>query len=123
MWFLRSNIIGGNNPGFAPLEPTLLLGAWKLPGTQVPLASWWVIRTFGGVTLPTIWQWLITLALLLGFGAIALAIGFSQGILPWHPWQAPWYRQLGALLRLLIVPALLQEYIFRVLLIPSKRSC
>ncbi len=118
LWFLRSNIIGGNNPDIAPLEPTLLLGAWKLPGTQIAPAAWWVIRTFGGVTIPTPWQWLITLALILVFGALSLAIAVSQGFLHWQPWQAPWYRQLGALLHLLIVPALVQEYLFRVLLLP-----
>jgi predicted Abi (CAAX) family protease len=122
LWFLRTTIIGGNNPGFAPLEPTLLLGAWKLPGTQIPLASWLVIRTFGGVTIPTLWDWLTTLVILLVSGAIALFIGFTQGILQWHPWQAPWYRQLGMALRLLIVPALVQEYIFRVLLIPYPKD-
>lgn len=122
LWFLRSNLIGGNNPSVTPLEPTLLLGAWKLPGTQVPLAAWLVIRTFGGVTIPTPGQWLLTLALFLGFGAIALVLGRSQGILAWQPWQAPWYRQLGVLLRLLIVPALLQEYLFRVILIPYPQA-
>ncbi len=122
LWFLRSQIIGGNNPGFAPLEPTLLLGAWKLPGTEVPLASWLVIRTFGGVTIPTLAHWLLTIALGLGAGAIALTIGLTQGLLQWYPWAAPWYRQVGKGLRLVVVPALVQEYGFRVLLLPYPQS-
>lgn len=117
VWFLRSNQIGGTDPGIAPLEPTLLLGAWKLPFTNIPLPAYLVIRTFGGVTIPTGFDWLKTLGILLGFAAIALPIGFSNGFFRWHP-QQPWYHQLGMLLRLLFVPALLQEYVFRVLLIP-----
>lgn len=122
LWFQRTNIIGGQDPGLAPLEATLLLGAWRLPFTQIPLLSYLVIRTFGGVTIPSWGDWLTTLGILIGFGAIALGIGFSQGILQWHPWAAPWYRQVGAALRLAIVPALVQEYIFRVLLIPYPKS-
>ena len=122
LWFLRTNIIGGNDPGLAPLEPTLIFGAWRLPFSQVPLLSYLVIRTFGGVTIPTGWDWLTTMAVLVGFGTIALVVGFSQGILRWQPWQAPWYRYGGTLLRLLIVPALLQEYVFRVLLIPYPKT-
>lgn len=116
LWFLRPNQIGGVDPGLAPLEPTLLLGAWKLPGTETPLLSYLVIRTFGGVTLPTPGDWLTALLLLLGFGAIALPLGFARNFLHWQPVALPWYRQLLWLLRLLLVPALLQEYVFRVLL-------
>jgi predicted Abi (CAAX) family protease len=122
LWFLRPNMIGGNDPGLAPLEATLLFGAWRLPFTQISPLSYLVLRTFGGVTIPSAKDWFITLGILLGFGAIALLFGFSQNFLRWNPWQAPWYRQLAACLRSLIVPALLQEYIFRVLLIPYPKN-
>ncbi len=122
LWFLRPNIIGGTDPGLAPLEATLLFGAWRLPLTQIPLLSYLVLHTFGGVTIPSGEDWLITLGILLGFGAIALLLGFSQNFLHWNPWQAPWHRQLATCLRLLIMPALLQEYIFRVLLIPYPKN-
>lgn len=122
LWFLRPNIIGGNDPELSPLEPTLLLGAWKLPFTNFPLLSYLVIRTFGGVTIPDGWDWLLTGLILLGFGAVMFAIGVSQGFLYWRPWQAPWYRQLGTLLRLFFIPALWQEYVFRVLLIPYPKD-
>lgn len=122
LWFLRPNMIGGNDPELSPLEPTLLLGAWKLPFTNFPLLSYLVIRTFGSVTIPNGWDWLLTGTILLGFGAVMLVIGVSQGLLYWQPWSAPWYRQLGTLLKLLFVPALLQEYVFRVLLIPYPKD-
>ncbi|UBF30337.1 CPBP family intramembrane metalloprotease domain-containing protein (plasmid) [Kovacikia minuta CCNUW1] len=117
LWFLRPNQIGGTDPGIAPLEPTLLLGAWKLPLSNVPLLAYGVIRTLGGVTIPTGLDWLQTIGILLGFSAIALPLGFSTEFFDWQP-QHPWYRQLGTLLRFLFVPALVQEYVFRVLLIP-----
>jgi predicted Abi (CAAX) family protease len=122
LWFLRPNIIGGNNPLVAPLEPTLLFGAWTIPGTQIAPLAYLVIRTFGGVTIPSWFNWLEALGVLLGFSAIAHRLGTSQGLLHWSPWQAPWYRYLGWLLRLLFVPALIQEYIFRVLMIPYPKE-
>jgi predicted Abi (CAAX) family protease len=122
LWFLRPNIIGGKDPLLAPLEPTLLLGAWTIPGTQIPLLSYLVIRTFGGGTIPSGWNWLQTLGVVVGFAAIAFPLGASRGLFSWEPWQVPWYRQLGWLLRLFFVPALLQEYIFRVLLLPYPRE-
>lgn len=122
LWFLRPNIIGGKDSLLAPLEPTLLLGAWTIPGTQIPPLSYLVIRTFGGVTIPSGWNWLQTLGIFLGFVAIAFPLGVSRGLFAWEPWQAPWYRQLGWLLRLFFIPALLQEYIFRVLLLPYPRG-
>lgn len=122
LWFLRPNNIGGKNPLVAPLEPTLLFGAWRIPGTQIPPLAYLVIRTFGGVTVPSWLNWLETLAVLLGFVAIAYPLSKSQNLLPWSPWQVPWYRQLGWLIRLLFVPALIQEYIFRVLMIPYPKE-
>jgi predicted Abi (CAAX) family protease len=115
LWFLRPNQIGGTDPGIAPLEPTLLLGAWKLPFTQTPFLAYGVIRTFGGATIPTGWDWLKTLVFAIDFGLVAGWLGFSTGFLRWQPWQAPWYRQLATAMRLLVIPALFQEWIFRVL--------
>jgi len=115
LWFLRPNQIGGTDPGLAPIEPTLLLGAWKLPFTQIPFMAYAVIRTFGGVTIPTGLDWLKTLVFAVDFGLVAGWIGFSHRFLEWHPWQAPWYRQWATAIRLLFIPALLQEWIFRVL--------
>jgi predicted Abi (CAAX) family protease len=128
--YLRTNQIGGNDPTIAPLEATLLLGAWKVPGTQVPLFAFLVIRSFGGVSIPTGQDWLLTLAALLGLGLLVYLIRQvpalarplqAQPFLPWQPDRSPWYRQALTLLRLLFIPALLQEYLFRVLLIPYPK--
>jgi len=45
IWVLRPNQIGGADPGVAPLEPTLLLGAWKLPFRSLP--TWSFARLAG----------------------------------------------------------------------------
>ena len=116
LWFLRPNQIGGNDPGVAPLEPTLLLGAWKFPFTDIPFMAYYVIRTFGGATIPTGLDWFKTLIFGVTFGAIAWWIGSAQQFLQWQPWQAPWYRKSVTAMRLLLVPALLQEWVFRVLI-------
>ncbi|WP_413281820.1 hypothetical protein [Floridanema evergladense] len=122
LWFLRTNQIGGKDPNLAPLEPTLLLGAWKLPFTNIPIFSYLVTRTFGGVTIPSEIDWLKTLGMLVVFGAIALPICFTKNFFSWQPLATPWYQQLGTTIRLLFVPALVQEYIFRVLLLPYPKD-
>lgn len=122
LWFLRPNQIGGNDPKVAPLEPTLLLGGWKLPFTNIPIFSYLVTRTFGGVTIPSWLDWGKTLGILVLFGAIAIPIGFTKNFLSWQPLSIPWYHQLGTTIRLLFVPALVQEYLFRVLLLPYPKN-
>ncbi|XWK88280.1 MAG: hypothetical protein U7127_29545 [Phormidium sp.] len=122
LWFLRTNQIGGKDRNLAPLEPTLLLGAWKLPFTNIPIFSYLVTRTFGGVTIPSWLDWLKTLGILLGFGAIAIPIGFTKNFFSWQPLATPWYHQLSTTIKLLFVPALVQEYIFRVLLLPYPKD-
>lgn len=131
LWFLRPNQIGGNDPGIEPLEATLAMGGWKLPFTQIPIFSVLINRTFGGVTIPTAIDWLITLAVLLGFSGLAFAITQTAYIasplssatpfLSWQPSPLPWHQSLLTLIRFLFVPALLKEYIFRVLLIPYPK--
>lgn len=122
LWFFRPNQIGGNDPKIAPLEPTLLLGAWKIPFTNIPLFAYLVTRTFGGVTIPSWADWGKTLAMLLLFGAIAIPIGFTKNFLSWQPLSSLWYHQLGTAIKLLFVPALVQEYLFRVLLLPYPKD-
>jgi len=53
LWFLRPNQIGGNDPTIAPLEATLIFGAWKIPGTQIPWLSFLIMRVFGAATIPS----------------------------------------------------------------------
>lgn len=121
---LRPNQIGGQDPTIAPLEPTLLLGAWTVPGTRVPLAAWLVIRLFGSLAVPSGQDWLIGGIALLGLGSgLALLQRRLRPALPdkLPAWlrsadRSPRSRRWSQLIRLLGIAAL-QETVFRVLLL------
>ncbi|WP_205370159.1 CPBP family intramembrane glutamic endopeptidase [Thermoleptolyngbya sp. PKUAC-SCTB121] len=131
LWFLRPNQVGGNDPGIAPLEATLIFGGWKLPFTELPLLTFLVHRTFGGATIPRVVDWLIMLTVLLAFGVVAIALTrFMQRTSPsyavkqfltWKPASLSWGQTLLTLVKFLFVPAFLEEYLFRVLLIPYPK--
>ena len=113
LWFLRTNQVGGWDADIAPLAPTQLLGQFYLiPNT--------FSRLIESLKLPNFREWLITIALLLLYGLIAVPIGFQQQFLqltmPFaglSRWQA-----VGVCLKLLWLPAIVEELVFRVLLIP-----
>ena len=113
LWFLRTNQVGGWDADIAPLAPTQLLGQFYLiPNT--------VSRLIEALKLPNLREWLIAIALLLLYGLIAAPIGFQQQFLqltlPFaglSRWQA-----IGVCLKLLWLPAIVEEVVFRVLLIP-----
>ncbi len=121
LWFLRPNQIGGNDPTIAPLEATLIFGAWKIPGTQIPWLSFLIMRMFGAATMPSLADWGLTLLVGLGLAVIALPIGYRSGLLHWTPWTASWKDWTAALLGLLGW-ALGTELVFRVLLLPYPKS-
>jgi len=122
LWFLRPNQIGGIDPTIAPLSPTLLFGGWTVPFTNVSPLAHLVIRIFGGVTLPSWLSWVWTLVFLLGFGAIALAVGLYTGFVTVNPSTEPKLRQGLTVGRMFFVPALLEEFCFRVLLLPYPKQ-
>jgi predicted Abi (CAAX) family protease len=70
-------------------------------------------------TVPTCRDWVIAIALLLGYGLIYLPIGFGSGFLKLSV-QMNWGMIVMVLLRALLTPALFEELVFRVLLIPHK---
>jgi predicted Abi (CAAX) family protease len=113
LWFLRTNQVGGWDGDIAPLAPTQLLGQYYLiPNT--------FSRLIESLKLPGLREWAITIALLILYGLIAAPIGFQQQFLqltiPFaglSRWQA-----IGVALKLLWLPAIAEEFVFRVLLIP-----
>ena len=122
LWFLRSNQVGGNNPDILPIAPTQVFALWTLPGTRVALVTILFTRILGAVSLPTWSDWNIALRLLLLYGAIALPLGFSQRFLRYKPWHASRWAYLQLAVRLFFLPALLEEFLFRVLLLPAPRA-
>ena len=122
LWFLRTNQIGGNNPDILPIAPTQVFGQWTLPGTNIAIVTILFNRILGAVNLPTLEHWSVALRALLIYGAIALPIGFSQRFLQFKPWRASRWHYLLLAVRLFFMPALIEEFIFRVLLLPYPRA-
>lgn len=111
LWFLRPNQLGGEDPSIEPIAPTLLFGEIPVLGTlakrlaiAVAAPSW----TGGGGVLMG----------LLVYGAIALPYGFRSGFL--RPYNAIANPVQGVLIviKILFLPALLEEVFFRVFLLP-----
>jgi len=122
LWFLRTNQVGGNDPDIVPIAPTKVFGQWTIPGTQIPILSILFTRILGAIQLPSSSDWWITVLALVGYGAIALPIGFLQNFLKVRPWKASKWQYALLALRLFFLPALVEEFVFRVLLLPYPRA-
>ncbi|MBL1177402.1 CPBP family glutamic-type intramembrane protease [Pantanalinema sp. GBBB05] len=122
LWFLQTNQVGGHNPDILPIAPTQAFARWMIPGTDVPIVSVLFTRILGALKLPNLRDWSIALSTLLGYGVLATAIGVSQGLLQIKPWSASRKHYLLLAGRLFFLPALLEEWLFRVLLLPYPRA-
>ena len=112
LWFLRPNQVLGWDPTIVPLAPTLLLG-------QVPLVSTLLRRFTDAVFMPLRWvDGLIVLGILLSYGAIALPLGWRSSFLIWQPGRGNGKQVLFSLVKLFCMPALVEELVFRIALLP-----
>jgi predicted Abi (CAAX) family protease len=112
LWFIRTNQVGGWDPEILPLAPTRLFG-------EIPVISLVLRRLLAAVVLLPGWQgWLTGLGILLGYGAIALPLGFISGFLRWQPAKVSRGKLLVWLGILFFSPALWEELIFRVVWLP-----
>ena len=112
LWFLRPNMVGGNDPRVEPIPPTTLFGL--IPGLGR------VVQRFAdAVTIWPSWGMVLlgVLALAL-YGVFALQYGKGTGFLQRkHAIDNP-IRFIFHAVRLFFVPALVEEMIFRVALLP-----
>lgn len=111
--FLRTNQVGGYDPTILPLAPTELFGQYFF----IPTAFSRIIES---LRFPSIGDWLTTLVVAVGYGAIAIPLGLWGKLLSFHSILGS-VRPSQLILRLLqalIIPALLEELTFRVLLLP-----
>lgn len=122
LWFLRTNQVGGNNLDIFPIAPTQPFALWTIPGTTIPIVTILFTRTLGAIKLSPLWQWIEALGILCVYAAIALPIGFSQRFLQFKLWQASQWQYALLSVRLFFMPALVEEFVFRVLLIPAPRA-
>jgi predicted Abi (CAAX) family protease len=116
MWFLNTFQVGGANPDIFPIAPTVLFG-------EIPLLSTIVLRLWAGiVTLPNLGGWLATCGLLGAYSLVAIPIGWKSGFLIFDRQFGGLDRSLSQQIRsighLLFLPAVFEEILFRLLLIP-----
>ncbi len=116
IWFLNTYQVGGWNPDIFPIAPTILFG-------QMPLLSTVVLRLWAGmVTLPSMYGWLVGLGLLSVYSLVAISFGLRSGFLTLNHKFDSLDRSVGtnihSIVHLFFLPALLEEILFRLLLIP-----
>ncbi|NEQ32621.1 MAG: CPBP family intramembrane metalloprotease [Leptolyngbya sp. SIO4C5] len=114
LWFLRTNQVGGSDSTIEPLAPTVLFGRY----VAVPTLFSRLIESLRWPSMP---DWLVTLGLLGLYGAIAVPLGLRLGLLSNQAEDQPslsGYDQFKLCLAFLVLPALVEELIFRVLLLP-----
>ncbi|MGB7563494.1 MAG: CPBP family glutamic-type intramembrane protease [Prochlorococcaceae cyanobacterium] len=109
---LRTNLIPGADERLAPLAPTGVLG-------QLPPLATLLRRIADALFMPTGWRTVaLTLVILGPYALVALTLGHRSGFLReqvlWGPPGLLLRRALGWLL----MPALLEELLFRVALLP-----
>lgn len=114
LWFLRTNQVGGWDASIMPLAPTELFGQFFI----IPTAF---SRILESLKWPTLTDWGFAIAVLLLYACIALPQGLKQGFLRYCPpadlgLSIP--QQLKLMLLLFFMPALLEELVMRVLLLP-----
>lgn len=118
LWFLKTNQIGGWDPDIIPLAPTELFGQW-------PVISFSFSRLVEATTtLPTLSEWLLSGIILMAYGLIALPWGFQTGFLSppqLSPSVSP-FAQIRLWASSLMMPALVEELLFRCLIIPHPRE-
>jgi predicted Abi (CAAX) family protease len=112
LWFVRTNQVPGLNRELVPLAPTLLFG-------QIPWLSTLLRRLTDALFTPlSLRGTALTLLVLGGYAALALPLGTRTGFLP-RRWIFPPVRpMLRGMAGLLLMPALSEELVFRVALLP-----
>jgi predicted Abi (CAAX) family protease len=116
LWFLRTNMVGGDDPRVEPVPPTTLMGG-------IPLVGRAVQRFADTVTVPlNLFNGLLGLLGLGLYGAIAIPYGLKTRFLKrQNAVGSPLPMALSAL-RVFLIPALLEEIVFRVMLLPHPKE-
>lgn len=116
LWFLRTNMVGGDDPRVEPVPPTTLMGGIPLVGRAVQRFTDAVTRPLG------LFNRLLGLVALGLYGAIAIPYGLKTRFLKrQNAITSPLPMALSAL-RVFCIPALLEEIVFRVMLLPHPKE-
>lgn len=112
LWFLRPNQIGGDDAAIVPIPPTSLFGLVPGLGRATKRFTQAFAEPVPG------WSWGISLLALAVYGAIALPYGLKSNFLKPQGANLSLPKLLWVLVRLFFLPALVEEIVFRVLLLP-----
>jgi predicted Abi (CAAX) family protease len=119
LWILQTNQIGGNNPDIFPIAPTPAFGQWAIPGTSIAGVAIVLTRLLGAINLPSLGDWAIGIVALVAYGAIAVPLGRRQRFLRRQVWSIDAAAERRLICKLFFLPALVEELIFRLLLLPA----
>ncbi|GFE70191.1 type II CAAX prenyl endopeptidase Rce1 family protein [Chroococcus sp. FPU101] len=112
LWFMRTNQVGGFMPEILPIAPTNLFG-------EMPIISGVLRRILASIIfIPQSWEWGLTILLLCAYAAIAIPIGLKSRFLQWQPIKQKPFQLIQTLFFLFLSPALWEEVVFRVMLLP-----
>ncbi|MEH2001853.1 MAG: CPBP family glutamic-type intramembrane protease [Nostoc sp.] len=118
MQVLRTNQVGGWQSNITPIAPTVVLGQIKIPFTNISPLSILLNRILVSLAVPTLKDWLVIVLLLIIYSIIALPYGWKFGFLKIEVWSANWIDKCLLILRCLFLPAIFEEVLFRVVLLP-----
>ena len=116
LWFLRPNQLGGDDPTIAPIPPTSLFGL--IPGLGRVTKRF----TEAFAAPVTAQGWGIGLLALIFYGAIAIPYGLKSRFLSPQIAKISPLKLIWLLIRTFVAPALLEEIIFRVALLPHPQE-
>lgn len=118
MQVLRTNQVGGWQSDIIPIAPTVFLGQFQIPFTNISPLSVILNRVLASLAIPTRQDWLVLVLLLIVYSIIAIPYGWKFGFLQINIWSANWIEKCLLILRCLFTPAIIEELFFRVILLP-----
>ncbi len=112
LWFLRMNQVGGEDLSTEPIAPTIIFG-------QYPIVDILFARLVNSLLAAlTIKSWLISVGLLIIYGAIAIPLGLKTNFLSFTPNLLLTKQGIIGSVRAFFFPALGEEILMRVFLLP-----
>lgn len=114
----RTNQVGGWQADIRPLAPTVVFGQIEIPFTNISPLSILLNRFLASLVIPSFQDWLVVILLLIIYSAIAIPIGFKFKFLQIQVWPASWIDKNLLILRCLFMPAIVEELVFRVFMLP-----
>lgn len=88
--------------------------------SQIAIRLIWQRLVKATLTRPTFQDWRLALGLLLAYAVVVVPLGFSSGLIQFTPAEITTSASVLLAVRVLIFPAMVEEVLWRVLLLPHK---